>query len=1628
MCIRQSGQRWDNARKSFPHPCSLLAGKNGRTSQDVLQSWTALAALTICLCPSSTRREPLSSDTQFVKASEVSSPLWLVQPDREPISSKKIIVPATAQESQDLGSPATCHRTCPVEPIPNVHRRRAQAPPDVQRPKPSQTQVQGLVQQVWTLRRTPAFPASQPHQAKQRTPRPSVQPRRQLQRPDAGAAPFEDLQHLVPDRQGLRPRLLSIQWALELLCLRRPLRSAHRPSIWQQWQPHPWRHQWGQEQRRQRLRRQCHRRLQDIAPVALQCRIPLCPQRRQVLLWPRQLRPLCHQEPFQLRVKAGPSPSQSSPHTGESAKCSAFCVTLPSHRQISPGCRPAENETSRTCSSTSPSCRYPRLQHCAQVGMVLTMQELRGRGACVKEPPVNHIWGRSLSSAGRADSAGLAGDVTVSECHMSSCMPVSTRQVLHHSCMRCTSSTSLAIMFVAVDVSAGSLSCSHCESSSDSWTDSGALLWLTSCAQGTMGRKKKVWIPPPPLDCTNLVADDAMVPGADILVTGGAHTRIHGLKGYVLSSSEENSTTVNIRLYQGHAALQSKIWCVDRSNVVVCGPDPPVEDDGLHPSLRWRLRPPPLTVFSARFVLGWQSLVPKKPEKRSQQDASEASRSPVTRLWQGVRRISKEGALLPQPKAGARRDPPLSRLQKELLSRLPLMTSSPTRPTKSWEYDQDLEGQAEMEEVTVEVEDASPVEKEEQPSRKAWPLDTSWPPAPPAPGQTVPRTANLDRPFAEMLQSGQKRKPDVDTERGPSSTFAAPSARKARTRPAPAATGPRRPKSIWFDTTEPSEVAAALRSRKRASRRQMFQTVLLISAANRAAENRSDAEAASTSHRSRRVYKRECAVSLPLWNCTAPFLHAWPDDIFHWPRSTATMKATPGQTPWGCSWSSSSVCSGPGNLAQMTLDNRPEYWQASSVASSKGLTDSSTLVLGLAQPPRTATSIPVGSCRAHLNKAGDCRSQYSGLPSTLAAGKIVLHPLSSQQCQTCSRMLQGWVDCCQDPQHCAICRRSEAQLASQWQASNQLLQWYIGCLDRHRQRHGFAHAQVAAFAAHLSSHKLGAGTIQDGPDVPASSPTLPEAQDKLPKATDAAITCGICHHVVAVSGTGMSEALATGYGGTCSDLAAAFTATVHRFLRPALGPSLRTTWATPDVRAVGGTMPNEHTRSGQQISSQYPAHKLGTRCPERIKDPSCWIWTAWIDLVQPGPALNLFANPYLYRTLKTHLWAPTSFELLNHPFSQNQSHPGPKPGGRPHTIVHPRTQDQSTGARVTGDCHSPVGPKDPRVGSDGKPWHEQHTQLVFVGTAQEGSLRWWPIQGRQTMTIFPQDAQMLPGTQLSATKRAESGMTVTYAALASPRSYMFSTCERKLTFYLVYMSRVPIRLLGTVAPALNHLTRSMDVQRTRSSCCRPSLVGTSLSALPQTMCRAPSSAPGLTTHCPVSTRPTRHRYPLASQEEGPDRRGVAPRALLRPRHAAQDPDCVTSVPECFKHCVFFSLALFQRLEGPCHNPTRQDLEPRLLLLWSPQIPCRLSRHSAQPERGPTKERYGEPLRTRISTPRTEAVYALCNSCAEVIRVANHARSLRDKHSYMLCREARPGFSFYPGMLEAFPPICGRSYS
>ena len=343
-----------------------------------------------------------------------------------------------------------------------------------------------------------------------------------------------------------------------------------------------------------------------------------------------------------------------------------------------------------------------------------------------------------------------------------------------------------------------------------------------------------------------------------------------------------------------------------------------------------------------------------KPDKRPQQGqrgTPGSGRQPVTRLWQGVRRISKEGALLPQPKASARGDPPLSR---ELLSRLPPETRSTTKEPDElgWVWYRWYSCRPKCRARPREVPDTA------RKRRRARSPSTEWLPATGSctlqvgtvtlqtndetyhprsrkhkrqENRQVPGTSRRrwwkwklrttrglcgppDSPLLHRSQrnvlhplerSGHLARPNLSNLRRVRRAWTSPlprssgrvqaaSTRQRMTRP----TGPKRPKSIWFDTTEPSEVAAAMQPRKRASRRQMFQTVLLISAANRAAEAQQDAEDTPKSHRPRQMYKRDCADRLPRRNLNAVLLHTWQPVIVPRPRSTALMTGYPGKGLW----------------------------------------------------------------------------------------------------------------------------------------------------------------------------------------------------------------------------------------------------------------------------------------------------------------------------------------------------------------------------------------------------------------------------------------------------------------------------------------------------------------------------------------------------------------------------------------------------------------------------------------------------------------------------------------------------------------------------------------------------------
>ena len=108
---------------------------------------------------------------------------------------------------------------------------------------------------------------------------------------------------------------------------------------------------------------------------------------------------------------------------------------------------------------------------------------------------------------------------------------------------------------------------------------------------------------------------------------------------------------------------------------------------------------------------------------------------------------------------------------------------------------------------------------------------------------------------------------------------------------------PRVPKSIWFDfdddpqgPTSPVLPVAAPAKRKRASRRQMFQTVLRISAVNRAADDASGAGAPESFCNSRRPHMS----ALHDCGCTALLLYVTSGALTHGPRSVvAPASAVP---------------------------------------------------------------------------------------------------------------------------------------------------------------------------------------------------------------------------------------------------------------------------------------------------------------------------------------------------------------------------------------------------------------------------------------------------------------------------------------------------------------------------------------------------------------------------------------------------------------------------------------------------------------------------------------------------------------------------------------------------------------
>ncbi|CAE7215921.1 unnamed protein product [Symbiodinium sp. CCMP2592] len=119
----------------------------------------------------------------------------------------------------------------------------------------------------------------------------------------------------------------------------------------------------------------------------------------------------------------------------------------------------------------------------------------------------------------------------------------------------------------------------------------------------------------------------ALVPltvGTEVEVIDGHRRHLVGRRGIVLPTLEcDRNTTRNVRIIQGPRDEQRRIFTIDKEHLA---PRLGLEAtqasmcDGMEPSLRWRCAPPPLTIYSARYLLGYQALetmVPPAAPKRN---------------------------------------------------------------------------------------------------------------------------------------------------------------------------------------------------------------------------------------------------------------------------------------------------------------------------------------------------------------------------------------------------------------------------------------------------------------------------------------------------------------------------------------------------------------------------------------------------------------------------------------------------------------------------------------------------------------------------------------------------------------------------------------------------------------------------------------------------------------------------------------------------------------------------------------------------------------------------------------------------------------------------------------------------
>ncbi|CAE7262797.1 unnamed protein product, partial [Symbiodinium microadriaticum] len=115
--------------------------------------------------------------------------------------------------------------------------------------------------------------------------------------------------------------------------------------------------------------------------------------------------------------------------------------------------------------------------------------------------------------------------------------------------------------------------------------------------------------------------DEVMEVGSNVLICGGSRPHLVGARAMVLPAASGAASSHTVVLTDNRHDRRGRVLTMDTANLQLAARRHLLGDDGMNVPLRWLLYPPPLTRFTARWLLGWSSystVVPEKPLHRDQ--------------------------------------------------------------------------------------------------------------------------------------------------------------------------------------------------------------------------------------------------------------------------------------------------------------------------------------------------------------------------------------------------------------------------------------------------------------------------------------------------------------------------------------------------------------------------------------------------------------------------------------------------------------------------------------------------------------------------------------------------------------------------------------------------------------------------------------------------------------------------------------------------------------------------------------------------------------------------------------------------------------------------------------------------